>query len=117
MWWKSLFTRERRRSSGRSQRPLAGLEWLEARAMLAALTLEAESGTLSGVTRAASVSGYSGTGYVTGFDTDTDRVAWAGFTAEPGSYRMTIRYRSPFGEKGFEGSLNGVAFSGMLPQS
>ena len=117
MWWKSLFTREHRRSRGHSQRPLAGLERLEARAMLAALTLEAESGTLSGVNRAASVSGYSGTGYVTGFDADTDRVAWAGFTAEPGSYRMTIRYRSPFGEKGFQGSLNGVAFSGMFPQS
>jgi mannan endo-1,4-beta-mannosidase len=83
--------------------------------MLSAVTLEAENGTLSGVTRSSAVGGFSGTGYVTGFTAETDRVSW-NFPATPGPYRMLIRFRSPFGQKGFEGSLNGVAFSGMFPQ-
>jgi mannan endo-1,4-beta-mannosidase len=85
--------------------------------MLAALTLQAENGVLTGVSRATSVSGYSGTGYVTGFDQAGDNVTWSSFSATPGSYRMTVRFRSPFGDKGFEGSLNGVAFSGTFRAS
>lgn len=84
--------------------------------MLAAFTLEAENGVLTGVNRSTSVAGYSGSGYVTGFDADGDRVAWNTFAAQPGPYRMEIRFRAPFGAKGFAGSLNGVAFSGTFPQ-
>jgi mannan endo-1,4-beta-mannosidase len=116
MEWKArLFGA--RRPARRRDRFLEGVERLEPRAMLAAFTLEAENGVLTGVNRSSSVAGFSGSGYVTGFDADGDRVSWNGFSAEPGPYRMVIRFRSPFGGKGFAGSLNGVAFSGMFPQS
>ena len=107
-----------RRQCRRRSRPAAGaFEPLEARAMLAGFTLEAEAGQLTGTSTSTAVRGYSGSGYVTGFDDSADRVAWNGFTADPGPYRMTIRFRSPYGQKGFAGSLNGVAFSGMFPES
>lgn len=107
------------RTNGRPRRrePVGALERLEPRAMLAALTLQAEDGTLTGVSRSTSVSGYSGTGFVTGFDQAGDNVTWSSFSATPGSYRMTVRFRSAFGDKGFEGSLNGVAFSGTFRAS
>ena len=117
MQWKNLLIRRGRRPEGRRRSSLAAGERLEARTLLAALVLEAESGLLSGVSRASAVSGYSGTGYVTGFDADGDRVAWNNFAAEPGPYRLQIQFRTPFGNKGFAGSLNGIAFSGMFPHS
>ena len=110
----------RRRAShhrSRAQRAERAIERLESRLAFAAVTLEAENATLSGVSRSAAVSGYGGTGYVTGFDDALDRVTWSSFTATPGSYRMAVRFRSPFGDKGFEGALNGVAFSGTFQQS
>ena len=116
MGWKARLFGERRPARRRDRR-LGGVERLEPRAMLAAFTLEAENGVLTGVNRSGSVAGFSGSGYVTGFDADGDRVSWHSFSAEPGPYRMVIRFRSPFGGKGFAGSLNGVAFSGMFPQS
>lgn len=61
--------------------------------------------------------GYTGSGYVTGFDQAGDRVTWSSFAATPGPYRLTVRFRSPFGDKGFEGDLNGVALSGTFKQS
>ncbi len=84
-----------------------------------ALTLEAERGLLTGspvpyVTTA--TAGYSGTGYVTGIQDSTARVNWS-FTAAPGLYRLTIRFRSPFGQKGFDANINGHGFSGMFPQN
>ena len=83
------------------------------------VTLEAENGLLSGnpvpyVTTA--TAGYSGSGYVSGIQDATARVSWS-FTAAPGLYRLTIRFRSPFGQKGFEANFNGHGFSGMFPQS
>ena len=117
MGWIDGWMRDRRGKLPRARRQLGAGERLESRAMLAAISLEAENGVLTGVTRSTSASGYSGSGYVTGFDTDSDRVTWNGFAAEPGPYRMAVRFRTPFGGKGFAGSLNGVAFSGMFPQS
>ena len=110
----------RRRAShhrSRARHAERAIERLESRLAFAAVTLEAENATLSGVSRSAAVSGYGGTGYVTGFDDALDRVTWSSFTATPGSYRMAVRFRSPFGDKGFEGALNGVAFSGTFRQS
>ena len=83
------------------------------------LTLEAEDGTLTGnpVPYVATVlAGYSGTGYVTGIQDSTARISWS-FTADPGLYRLTIRFHSPFGQKGFDGNINDHGFSGMFPQS
>ena len=84
-----------------------------------AFILEAERALLTGnpvpyITTA--TAGYSGTGYVSGIQDSTARVNWS-FTANPGLYRLTIRFRSPFGQKGFDASINGHGFSGMFPQN
>jgi mannan endo-1,4-beta-mannosidase len=84
-----------------------------------ALTLEAENGLLTGnpvpyVTTA--IPGYTGTGYVTGIQDSTAMINWS-FTADPGLYDLTIRYRSPFGQKGFNGEIDGHGFSGMFPSN
>jgi mannan endo-1,4-beta-mannosidase len=83
----------------------------------AAIVLEAENGTLTGnchVTTA--VSGFSGTGYVTGFQSTNDTVNWS-FTSTPGLYDLVIRYRSPYGPKGYAGVMDGHGFSGMFPSN
>lgn len=79
-------------------------------------TLEAENGTLVGTTVSSAVLGYSGTGYVTSFDNTGDLVRW-NFSATNGLYNLKIRFRSPFGPKGFDGLLNGAGLSGMFPQT
>lgn len=111
----------RKRSNAQQKRrrgnAAMAVERLEARTLLATLTLQAENGTLTGVSKSTAVAGYTGTGYVTGFDAAGDRVTWSSFAATPGSYRLTVRFRAPFGDKGFEGALNGVAFSGTFKQS
>ena len=68
---------------------------------------EAEEGTLMGVTVASSVSGYSGTGYVTGFDNDNDRVSIPVEVPGDGTYRVCIRYDNS-GDKKQMVSLNGA---------
>lgn len=78
-----------------------------------ALLLEAEAATLTGVVIASTVPGFSGTGYVTGFDHANDKVGWT-FDAAGGVYRLKIHYRSPFGNKGFSGRLNDAGLSGTF---
>jgi mannan endo-1,4-beta-mannosidase len=80
------------------------------------LTLEAESATLVDVHVSTAVAGYSGTGYVTGFTNNNCKVHWD-FTATAGLYDLLIRFRSPFGEKGFGAIVNGLGLSGMFPQT
>ena len=87
------------------------------RAIAAPIVLEAENGTLTGSAYVSTaVSGYSGTGYVTGLQSANDTVNWS-FSGNPGLYDLVIRFRSPFGEKGFNGTINGHGFSGMFPQN
>ena len=83
------------------------------------LQLEAENALLTGnpvpyVTSA--TPGYTGAGYVTGIQDSTALVNWS-FTAPPGLYDLQVRYRSPFGQKGFNGTINGHGFSGMFSQN
>ena len=80
------------------------------------LRLEAENAWLTGnpvpyVTTA--TPGYTGTGYVTGIQDSTALVNWS-FTAPPGLYDLQVHYRSPFGQKGFNGNINGHGFSGTF---
>ena len=84
----------------------------------AAILLEAEEADLHGVHIAASRSGYSGSGYVTGFDQDGDQIIFT-FTATHGLWQATIGYASPFGDKGYDLSVNGESAGGMFagPQS
>ena len=81
------------------------------------LILQAEDANLTGN---ASVStdapGYSGTGYVTGLHSASDTINWS-FAGTPGLYHLVIRYRTPYGPKGFVGSFNGHGFSGNFPQT
>lgn len=79
-----------------------------------AVVLEAENGMLTGNCHVSTaVSGYSGTGYVTGFQSTNDTVNWS-FTSIPGLYDLIIRYRSPYGPKGYAGVMDGHGFSGTF---
>ncbi len=87
------------------------------KASAAPMVLEAENGTRTGSAYVSTaVSGYSGTGYVTGLQSASDTVIW-NFTGTPGLYDLVIRFRSPFGPKGFAGAINGHGFSGMFPSN
>ncbi len=82
-----------------------------------AIVLEAENGSRTpNLYVSTSAPGYSGAGYVTGFQTSTDMVSWT-FTGTTGLYELLIRFRSQYGPKGFEGNVNGHGFSGMFPQT
>jgi len=60
--------------------------------------MEAETGTLAGTQVSTQRGGYSGTGYVTGFDADGDKVTIS-FTAGKGIYNLYVGYASPFDDK------------------
>jgi hypothetical protein len=60
--------------------------------------VEAETGTLTGVTVSSGIPGYSGTGYVTGFDNANDKVTVQVTVPEKGLYRIVVRYLNT-GEK------------------
>lgn len=63
-----------------------------------AQTFEAESGNLSGTVVSDQRSGYLGSGYVTGFDVEGDKVTMI-FSSADGVYDLYLRYASPFGDK------------------
>ncbi|MBL7112665.1 MAG: T9SS type A sorting domain-containing protein [Bacteroidales bacterium] len=60
---------------------------------------EAEDGVLTGVTIGNSNPGFSGSGYVTGFDQATDKVTVTMVVPETDIYRLLIRYNGPNGTK------------------
>jgi len=68
---------------------------------------EAENGILSGVVVSKSSSGYSGAGYVTGFDSDGDKVTVTVTIQERGLYKIKIRFNGPYGAKTQDFSVNG----------
>lgn len=81
------------------------------------IQLEAEHGTLDGVSVGTSIWGYSGSGYVTGFDQDGDKVTLhfeLPYTGSSPLYDLKIKYNSPFGNKGIDLNINGYGTSGML---
>jgi mannan endo-1,4-beta-mannosidase len=61
--------------------------------------LEAENGTRAGTQVSTQREGYSGTGYVTGFDADGDKIALTANISMKGVYDLYIRYASPSGQK------------------
>src|SRR5687767_10732276 len=63
-----------------------------------AQTIEAETGTLSGTQVSTQRSGYSGSGYVTGFDADSDKITMT-VNLNKGIYNLYVRYASPSGDK------------------
>lgn len=72
------------------------------------IKLEGEGATLNGVEAVTTTSGYSGTGYVWGFDNATDNIVFT-FPAKAGEYELTIQYYSPYGEKGYNLQVNSAA--------
>jgi mannan endo-1,4-beta-mannosidase len=78
--------------------------------------LEAEDGVLTGVVVSAGGTGYAGSGYVTGFDQDGDKLAFS-FSAEGGFYELVIGFSTPLGQKGFDLTVNGIKTTGMFPAS
>ncbi|MFI0791488.1 CBM35 domain-containing protein [Micromonospora rubida] len=69
---------------------------------------EAESGTLTGVTVETAAAGYSGTGYVAGFDAADDQVAIPVPDSPGGLFELTVAYRAPYGQKTASLLLNGA---------
>lgn len=76
--------------------------------------VEAEDGALTGLAVASEGGGYSGTGYVTGFDLAPDAVTFH-VAAHRGLYELRIGYRAPFGTKGFTVQVNAQSGAGLLP--
>ena len=93
--------------------PLYRLKWLPAaliyvfcssyitfgQSVVAVDSAEAEDGVLTGVTVSTSSPGYSGTGYVTGFDNDGDKVTVTVSVPEKALYKIIVRYNGPYGDK------------------
>jgi len=83
---------------------------------------EAEDGLLAGVTVATSPTGFSGPGFVTGFDNSDAKNVEISFTnATAGLYKLTVGYTSPFGLKVGNITVNDekstVAFAGTSPSA
>ncbi|WP_234320334.1 glycosyl hydrolase [Streptomyces sp. SBT349] len=74
----------------------------------AAVLYEAEDGQLGGVAVESSATGYSGTGYVTGFDAAEDSVTLTVPDSPGGLHDLTLHYRGPYGEKVTSLRLNGA---------
>jgi mannan endo-1,4-beta-mannosidase len=64
-----------------------------------AQTLEAENGIRAGTQVSTQRAGYSGSGYVTGFDADGDKVTMTVTTQKKGVYDLFVTYASPSGDK------------------
>ena len=79
-----------------------------------AIHLEAEDAQLVGPSVSASRVGYSGRGYVTGFQHDGDRIVFHVANAQAGIYNVSIRYSSPGASKGYDLVVNGAKNSGMF---
>lgn len=96
---------------------LLGLISATGAANAAAIHLEAEDARLVGTTAATTRPGYSGTGYVSGFDQNGDKIEFFIPDAKAGLYEVEVRYSAPQGEKGFDLVVNNSKFSGMLART
>ena len=75
---------------------------------------EAEDADLTGVFVRDAAPGFSGRGYVTDFTESGDNVRFR-FDVPAGLYRLTLRFATPYGEKGFDLRVAGVPSSGKFP--
>ncbi|WP_256668758.1 glycosyl hydrolase [Streptomyces fulvorobeus] len=84
----------------------------------AVTVIEAEDGELRGVTVASTAPGFSGAGYVEGFDTAEDEVTLTIPDSPGGLHDLTVHYRGPFGSKVTSLLLNGEGAGDVpLPES
>jgi len=63
------------------------------------ITVEAENGNKNGVDTSTSRSGYSGNGYVTGFDNNNDYIEVTVNVTTAGEYYINAQYASEYGDK------------------
>ncbi len=85
---------------------------------LQAQKFEAETGSMTGTTIAQSIAGYSGSGYVTGFDEDGDAVSIPVAVTSAGLFSVWIGFAAPNGEKTNDIYVNGdYAGSQIFPNS
>ncbi|GAB3252002.1 glycosyl hydrolase [Larkinella harenae] len=78
--------------------------------------VEAETGTMIGLQTSTAIAGFSGTGYVTGFDEATDKLTLM-VNAPAGLYEVWVGYSSPTGDKGVDFQVNDEKGSGTLRQT
>jgi mannan endo-1,4-beta-mannosidase len=79
---------------------MAGTAWTQ--------TVEAEKGTLTGTAIATTRNGFTGTGYVNGFDAANDAVSINITAANAGLHTISIRYAAEFGDKNNFVFVNGA---------
>ncbi|KAJ6260565.1 hypothetical protein Dda_4791 [Drechslerella dactyloides] len=72
------------------------------------LLLKRQHKSQTGVTVGTSVAGYSGTGYVEGFDTSGDEIKFTVSSTTQGLYDLQIVYNGPYGDKYTTVVLNGA---------
>jgi hypothetical protein len=84
--------------------------------LLAQTKYEAELATLTGVSVATSHAGYTGSGYVDGFDNSADRITFTVNAPSAGAYPLVIRYSGPYGEKFQTLLVNGTQVSACAVQ-
>lgn len=77
--------------------------------------IEAEAGELHGVTVATEPPGYSGAGYVTGFDAEDDTVTLETQILDPGVYNVFVGFRTPGGHKGYGLRIGDQTLSAQFP--
>lgn len=70
--------------------------------------VEAENGFMSGVTIGTSPAGFSGSGFVQGFDTDGDKITVTVYSAKQALYDVVVGYAAIYGAKQTTMSLNGA---------
>lgn len=75
---------------------------------------EAESGSLTGTVVESSRTGFSGDGYVTGFDNDNDAVSIPIEVTSTGLYDLWVGYAAPNGEKTNDIYVNGAFVGGQV---
>ncbi|WP_331147884.1 glycosyl hydrolase [Hymenobacter sp.] len=91
------------------------LAWAQTVVPLVNGRAEAEAGNLNGVTIATTPTGFSGTGYVTGFTNSSALTVSITFNnPTAGLYKLTIGYTSPFGLKGYNVTVNDEGGSGFF---
>jgi mannan endo-1,4-beta-mannosidase len=81
---------------------------------VACQTFEAEDAVLSGTTIDTTQAGFSGTGYVTGFDEATDKATFTVTSKKLTLYDISVRYAGIYGEKRTSMILNGGATTEVL---
>jgi PKD repeat protein len=88
---------------------IALMGFMQLNAVAINIIVEAETGILHGNTTVAkSTSGYSGTGYVTGFQSSTDSATVTVNVSKADTYMLSIGYCTPYGEKTNYISVNGT---------